>query len=123
MSADLLRRAANLIDEFAKDTTPGSWNGHTSEHVGYGAVYGGPFENGYRMGSVMGWSEETCEEYGGEPSSADLRWLCLMSPQIAGPLAAWLRDAADESDQYARLPFAAVDVARAILGEPAEEAS
>lgn len=100
MTADLLRRAADVVEEFAKGATEGPWNGHTSDRVGYAAVYGGPFENGYRMGSVMGWSEEVVEEYGGEPSAEDLRWLCLMSPHLAGPLAAWFRAAAAAADSY-----------------------
>lgn len=94
--AALLRRAADTITEFATGTTPGSWNGFvSSEGPGYGEVSGGPWENGYRMGSVMRWCEETVTEYGGEPSQADLSWLCLMSPHIAPALIAWLRAEAE----------------------------
>lgn len=99
--AALLRRAADTITEFAADATPGSWNGHLSTGgPGYGEVSGGPWENGYRMGIVMRWCEEAVEEYGGEPSLGDLRWLCLMSPHIADPLVAWLRGAADTVEHY-----------------------
>jgi hypothetical protein len=100
-AADLLRHAADTITEFASGTTPGSWNGHlSSEGLGYGEVSGGPWANGYRMGTVMRWCEEAVTEYGGEPTLADLRWLCLMSPHIADPLIAWLRGTADALDHY-----------------------
>lgn len=120
MSAELLRRAADVIESFAAEATPGSWNGHVSaDGPHYGAVYGGPWENGYRMGNVMGWSEETVEEYGGEPSSADLRWLCLMSPHVAAPLVAWLRGEAASWDApgVTTVYPAACAFARAVLGE------
>jgi hypothetical protein len=116
VSADLLRRAADLIEDFAKDTTPGSWNGFLStDGPGFGAVYGGPFENGYRMGNVMGWPEEVAEEYGGEPSSADMRWLCLMAPHLAEPLAAWLRAEADAGEMRIAMRVASFGTAKAAV--------
>lgn len=106
-AAALLRHAADLVDEVARNATPGSWNGHTpTEALPSGVVYGGPWEHGYRTGTVMAWCEEAVTEYGGEPSTADLEWLCLMSPHIAAPLAAWLRAEADRGPTGPALRFA-----------------
>jgi hypothetical protein len=100
VSADQLRRAADLIDEFAAGTTPGPWNGHRSDDgPGYGEIAGGPFEHGYRLGTVTRWDGDTSDAMM-EPSSADLRWMCLMSPHVAAPIAAWLRTATEAVDQY-----------------------
>lgn len=52
--------------------------------------------------------------------SAMVSWVSLMDPHLAGPLAEWLRDAANEAEEIGADRFA-VAFAQSILGELADD--
>lgn len=80
MSAATCRRAADRLDELASRTTPGRWT---------------------TRGLLATRPEVVAELPGGgtqhvaEARSATAGWITLLSPAVAGPLAAWLRSAGD----------------------------
>jgi hypothetical protein len=113
-SADIMTKAADLIEKHLDGTTPGSWAGYLTDHAG--EVFAGPWQDGYRTGSVMSWCEETLTEYGGQPSQADLAWLCLMHPLIGPPLVALLRDGATEAMEIGP-NWRLTEVARALFSD------
>lgn len=109
MSAELLRRAADRLDELTKAATPGPWVP----------------EGGW---SVAG---PTPDGWGGGPHLiADTKWrsdtayIATMHPGVGKALAEWFRTFSEcvvDDESLAASYFAevdsAVDVARAILGE------
>lgn len=114
-----LRRAADVIDACASTVSPPPWSGYaTGEQA---ELFCGPWHTaGYLDGSVMAWPSGVAEEFGGLPSSDDLRWIELMGPQLAAPLAAWLRLTADQNDHHGVALAAghpALAVAEAVLGQ------
>jgi hypothetical protein len=112
--AALLRQAAEKLRETAKHATPGPWSAEEST------------EYGFRVGTAdqKAWVAWT-GEYDDEPveSRADARWIALMSPALAGPLADWLESEASYwANVYVGQPMPprdhlALAVARTILGK------
>lgn len=93
--AEELRDAAARIRDFAKDTTPADaypsgWLGHADEQTGHAFIFGGPVQDGYRTGTVFEFRHKDDCDACVRPSSADLNWIWLMSPELADPLAKWL---------------------------------
>jgi hypothetical protein len=106
---DLLRRAAARVEERARLVSGTLW---TAAHE---SMIDG--SSGWRIASIG------AGDFGDQN---DLDWAAMLGPQIAGPLAAWLRAEADRLDTTAEIygpdafiPVvpAAVPVARVILGE------
>jgi uncharacterized protein YfdQ (DUF2303 family) len=104
MSAELLRRAATKLEELAADTTRGPWD---VEHD-----YSGVVADSDYGGTVS---------IGGFDRPGDNEWAATMGPQIAAPLAAWLRAEAtrfeNEGWDGAEPDWAPLVFARALLGE------
>lgn len=102
--AEELRAAAERIREYAKGTTPADgdpagWLGAVNEDTGHAFIFGGPTdEAGYRTGVVFEFRDETDCQNCVRPTAEDLRWMWLMSPELAEPLAAWLEDEARQYD-------------------------
>lgn len=91
-TGDRLRKAAELIEECAKGTTPAPWSGYVLEDRA--EMFAGPAdEAGYLTGYVMTFDEEAAED-GGMPSQEDMRWMSLMHPGVAEHLTMWLRSEA-----------------------------
>lgn len=129
MTAELLRRAADLIEQRAKTATNGPWRWDTFRDIdelthpmGIGGMPVHPL-------NVLKVSHEDWPA-----NDADKEWIAMLSPVIAAPLAAWLRIEADMADNplcvvvegaakplAARVPATAqpfaLAMARAILGE------
>lgn len=100
--ADLLRRAADLLDRLSAAITPGPWH--------LDAVY--TIEQGCRCLScweTWAWGvREVDGPEGPDQCSAaihvghgDAEWMATLGPQVAAPLAAWLRTEADCHDTIA----------------------
>jgi hypothetical protein len=112
-AAEVLRRAAERIEQLAASTTGGPWQieynsaGHTPQ-----ALFVECPEDHLD-------GHDGTRPIGGFDEPADNVWASAMGPQVAGPLAAAYEDyPLDVSDDDASLP---VRLARAVLGETAEE--
>jgi hypothetical protein len=94
-AATSLRTAAGRLEALAARTTPGDWR------VG-GLLATRP--------EVIAHSSDGGTEHVAEARANTAGWIAALSPAVAGPLAAWLRSAAetDPSDE-------AVAFARAVL--------
>jgi hypothetical protein len=95
-SAELLRTAADRLEKLAARTTRGDW----------------------RLGGLLATRPEVVAHAadGGTEHVAEARartgeWIATLSPELAGPLAAWLRAAADAQPPDP----AATEVARVLL--------
>lgn len=108
MSADLLRRAAERLEELAANTSAGPW-----QLIGDWGI-----PNGWTAVWSAGVGQYVAENPGSTVSRPDVQWIATLGPQIAAPLAAWLRAEAqymkDERDDSSD---SAVQLARAILKE------
>jgi hypothetical protein len=93
--ADLLWTAADRLEALAARTTPGDWQ------VG-GLLATRP--------EVIAHAPDGGTEHVAEARANTAAWIAALSPAIAGPLAAWLRSAA-ETDP----PADALAVARVLL--------
>ena len=80
-----LRAAADLIEQRASAASPGPWR----------AVewYAGSLEVVDRAGAGIATESST-----GDVKMSDARWMAMLGPQVAAPLAAWLRAEADDAD-------------------------
>ncbi len=117
MSADLLRRAADRIEALAKGASPAPWVWTWREDWGCGewhTVTSSATDFDVAAGGYEG---------GGVEREEDAKWIAILGPQIAGPLAAWLRGEATQhmaetfQPHGATVEYAgpALAVARAIL--------
>jgi len=129
VSADILRRAAELLRERAQDATPGPWmhvdhGPPPSTFMGCGQVVTmGPDVTG---GDIAGPTGD-CYPRGGYSPFGDMAYVALMHPPVALALADWLDVTAQAmADSHAADPDdpvelsdegEAVAVARAILRE------
>jgi hypothetical protein len=96
--ADMLRHAAILMRERAQAATPsanpqpGGWSGfgtgNTATGSNWAAIYGGPAEDGYRVGAVL-TTDEFCDACTG-PSQADVQHITSWHPAVALAVADWL---------------------------------
>lgn len=115
MSADLLRRAAAMLRETAAPATPGPW---VSLDKGDRIIHSAePFDYEYVVDEPMS-------------NEHNAAWIALMHPGLAEPLAAWLDFAAEYWRPEALamkypirhdLQHRTLEIARAILGEAADE--
>jgi hypothetical protein len=94
--ADLLRDVADRIEQLAARTTPGDWRPG-------GLLASRP--------EVVAHRPDGGTEHVAEARASSAAWLTAFSPVLAGPLAAWLRAAAEQPDPEP----AAVALARALL--------
>lgn len=90
MTADLLRQAADRLDEAAKTTTPGPWQIEYS--------YGRDRPQGVFVECPDGQDCDAAHDcydgtrsVGGMDEPGDNVWASLLGPQVAAPLSAWLR--------------------------------
>ena len=90
-----LRTAADRLEALAARTTPGDWR--TA-----GLLATRP--------EVVAHSPDGGTEHVAEARANTAAWITALSPAIAGPLAAWLRSAAETN-----APTEALAVARALL--------
>lgn len=108
--ATVLRSAADTLDKHAARATPGPWE---IEYTYYGDKAQAVF---------VGCDDDHPDGYdgtrgiGGFDSDGDNRWAVLTGPQIAAPLAAWLRSHADRTEAAQCPPHpGAVQLALAII--------
>lgn len=119
MSAETLRRAADLLDELAGKATPGPWVMLAGEYVTPVGILVAPDDGGVR--------------------TSDAAYIARMSPEVGKALAAWLRqagmdewahgrpdcctDGCDQCDDDLLAPHLrkALAVARAILREGGDQ--
>ncbi len=95
----LLRTAADRLDALAGRTTPGAWRTR-------GLLASRP--------EVVAVGPDGSTEHVAEARARSAEWIVTLSPALAGPLAGWLRAAADDP----RAAPEAVAVAR-VLAVPA----
>lgn len=107
MAADspsvLLQRAANKLAEMAEATTSGTWQARSlprEEHMA-NVVVG---TEATTFGSLFGSSCCGGHCYGHVNEAGDATWIAVMSPAVAAPLVAWLREAADAFSSYGDMP-------------------
>lgn len=100
----LLREAARLVREHATTATPGPWTTQAFRVGGYVVIEGVD-------------QERVADTMHGDCQVNDARWIALMSPAIAEPLAAWLDEAASQVEYLPprRHSAQALAVARAIV--------
>ncbi len=94
--AELLRTVATRLEDLATRTTAGDW----------------------RIGGLLATRPEVVAhrpdggtEHVAEARAASAAWITALSPALAGPLGAWLREAAERSP----VEPAAVELARLLL--------
>lgn len=111
--AERLRRAADVLEQTAAAATPGPWQPEyalATRRVKAVFVECDGDDCGH---DLYGHADGTCA-IGAMHTHDDNQWAILAGPQLAAPLAGWLRDAADLADVSAYgLPLAVADV---ILG-------
>ena len=97
-AADVLRIAAERLESLAAASTPGDWRpaGLLATRPEVVAVRGD------------GTTEHVAEARAGSAT-----WIVTLSPAIAGPLAAWLRSAAETDPPAEALAFARAVLDRA----------
>lgn len=113
MSAEILRRAADLIEIRAAAATPGPW---LIEHDYAGDVPQALF---VEVGDDDPDGYDGTRGVGGFDEPADNVWAGMLGPQVGELLAAWLRAEADcfVSDAAGGPLPQAVAFARALLGD------
>lgn len=133
MSAELLRRAADLIVKRAAAATAGPW-GTALDVGGHTATVRRRDGNDVSLVAWLPtwkWTSDSWEH----PAFSNADWIATLGPQVAAPLAAWLRESATElelrqvrvaglnipeQDAWAEQAFRqSLDFARVILGEDA----
>ncbi len=102
---DLLRTAADRLERLAGRTTPGEWRLA-------GLLASRP--------EVLAHRPDGSTEHVAEARASSAGWIAVMSPAVAGPLATWLRAAAERRPADAaaeRRPAdaAAAEVARLLV--------
>lgn len=121
--AELLERAADLIEEYAADATPGPWfyNGRITFHSG-----GHMLETEDRSAT----REQRSAALGDVDKQGDACWIVTLNPVIAAPLVELLRDAAKRAAAHPHLDpdgstyqRCALDFARRILAQHPKEAA
>lgn len=108
-AAELLRAAADLIEQRGEDALPGPWE----------CLDGGDRLIAWRVGP--GGFDDDFEYVVDEPvsHSGTAEWIALLDPAVAEPLAAWLRAEADGPANDLFDPSEhAVAFARVVLGTP-----
>lgn len=95
-AATSLRTAAGRLEQLAARTTPGDWRGS-------GLLATRP--------EVIASAPDGGTEHVAEARADSAAWITALSPALAGPLAAWLRAAADADP----VDEAATAVARVLL--------
>ncbi len=95
-----LLAAADRLEQLAARTTGGDWRLD-------GLLATRP--------EVVAHTDDGGTEHVAEARARTAEWIAALSPALAGPLAAWLRAAADADPAQA----AAADVARVLLRRPA----
>lgn len=105
MSADLLRRAAEVLRKSAEVATPGPWSADRGTKHNW-VVDGDPRSADHAWVALMMFGE--CEQ--------DARYIALMHPPVALALADWLDSAARDAEEIGPDPFA-LRAARAVLRE------
>lgn len=130
-ASDVLRRAAEKLDQLATAATSGPWRTADVEGILYVAsARSGPVTMGIDAPvcgclpdcDTGGVAMERDESEGGR---ADADWMAALGPQVAAPLAAWLRTTAADHDRRELLFLvgggapaeAALAFAYAVLGE------
>ena len=89
--ADLLRTAADRLEALAGRTTDGDWRGT-------GLLATRP--------EVVAVRSDGTTEHVAEARAGSAAWIIALSPAVAGPLAAWLRVAAETDPPAEALTFA-----------------
>jgi hypothetical protein len=92
-----LRAAADRLEQVAARTTPGDWRGG-------GLLASRP--------EVIAYAADGGTEHVAEARAGTAAWITALSPAVAGPLAGWLRSAADAGAP----DRSAIAVARVLLG-------
>lgn len=108
-SADVLRRAADLVEERARPLADEKWDSVEN------------YPDSYVVRST-GRGYIATESGTGDIDKADADWMAMLGPQVSALLAAWLRAEARQWDRIAHLDDGATDhpalaLALAILGE------
>ncbi len=135
-SADLLRRAADRLDQLATAATGERWEASAKYPEAWTVEARWPPLPPPPRRGVRNPPERhhtVVEESGdGDVPEHDARYIAAMGPQVAAPLAAWLRTEADKADgpiardiaagrvridMPAAQPSPALVFARALLGE------
>jgi hypothetical protein len=119
-AADLLRRAATLLEDTAAAATPGPWElelQYLRPEKAQGLFVGCPPDGCAAAGDCY----DGTHGVGGFDTDPDNRWAALVHPGIAPALAAWLRGHADyiAAVQGSAIP-SALSLARILLGEHME---
>lgn len=112
-SADLLRRAADRLDQLAAATTGDRWEvvENYPDMWVVSPLWNRPPPK--RTGYVASESDS------GDLAEPDVHWIAAMGPQVAAPIAAWLRGAAPQVEwRYDTAGYReAIEFARLLLGE------
>lgn len=87
--ADELRQAAATLRETARGVTPGPWD-RAADVLDRDTPYGDNHVGFWRGEYLM----SVAEAGAGEQADRDAAWICLASPVLAEPLAAWLEHTA-----------------------------
>lgn len=113
--AELLERAAAIIEEYAADASPGPWfyNGRITYQTG-----GHMLETEDRTAT----REQRSAALGDVDKQGDACWIATLNPALAAPLVAWLRGESRHAERFrvqdwtdmSRWP--SVQFARLVLG-------
>ncbi len=119
-SSDVLRRAAEKLDQLAAETTGHRWEA-VENYPGMWVVAPAwvepPTKKGVRN-PPRPHGYVASESNTGDIAEPDVRWMVTCGPQVAAPLAAWLRGHADYiAAVQCSADSDALALARAILGE------
>ena len=116
----LLRQAADKLDKLAASAAKGPWEAwplaEMEKGCRCGSCYEAPWAWGINQIDGQGISPDGCAE----PihvSVENVEWIETMGPQVAAPIAAWLRAEADCFENTPATTRALTDIADAVTGE------
>lgn len=124
-TAEILRAAAARLRGTAKHAAPGPWHASpvwSPDSSSTSGVYSHAYPTGSVESEVVA-SGRIKPGYGGTRNPHNAEWIAMVSPVIAGPLAAWLEAGARIADQFSSYGGAdslsadrSLAVAQALLG-------
>lgn len=99
--ADELREAASRLRGESADTTPGPWRRHDT-HLDRGGHTATVLTNRTNINDteLVAWlPSRSNEPWADHPCWSNSRWIALVHPGLAEPLASWLEETADAIDR------------------------
>lgn len=88
--SELLTKAADIVESWATDASPGSWEYNWAFATAFVCDGKAPFEKAVAQTAIV----RSADGIPNTTKAANTQWIALMSPAIAPLLMAWMREEA-----------------------------